>query len=491
MKSNRLSFFWRISAIFFVLLLLIGIGYMFITSFFSAKYFQEVNQKLYGETAAHLVHETNPLKKGEVDTAATHLIMHSMMIINPSVEVYLLDPKGNIIDYVVPHQTVKLDKVDLSPVESFVKNKGEEFILGDDPKNPNERNVFSAAPILENNELVGYAYIILAGEEHGSVIASLRNSFMLKLGATSFFLALIGTFLIGLLALWFLTKNLREIIHVVKRFKEGDMDVRIRKKTKDDFGLLSETFNEMADTLVDNIDRIKSNERLRRELIANVSHDLRTPISIMQGYVETLIMKDDKVSGEERIKYLQIVMDSSQKLSHLVSQLFEYSKLESNQIKPQKEMFFINELMNDILAKYFILAEEKKIRLRLEAKNDLPMVFADIALVERVVQNLLDNALKFTPEHGQIVIYLENKENGVEVRVTDNGNGIPLEDQPYIFERYHQSNMEKRARNLGAGLGLSIVKKIMELHNETVYMRSTPNVETSFWFKLPAELQAA
>jgi signal transduction histidine kinase len=408
------------------------------------------------------------------------------MVTNPSIEVYLLDTEGNIITYVAPYKKVKLDKVNLEPVKQFIAADEKPFIKGDDPRHPNHSNVFSAAPILENDNLLGYFYIILASEEQAEVTSMLSGSYMLKLGSNMFFIALIGALIIGLLAIWFLTRNLRNIIDTVRRFKEGDLQARVAENNKGEMVVLADTFNDMADTIVTNIDELKSVENLRKELIANVSHDLRTPLAIQQGYVETLLMKEESISPEKRKEYLEIVLNSSEKLSGLIAQLFEYSKLEAKQIQPSKEPFFITELAQDIFQKYQILAADKKINMKLDMSPDLPMVFADVGLVERVIQNLMDNALKFTPEGGEVTITLEEMDKTVEVKIADTGPGIPENEQSFIFERYRQSERVNNEKQQGAGLGLAIVKKILELHDATIRVNSRLNEGTTFLFQLPA-----
>ncbi|MEN0050375.1 MAG: HAMP domain-containing sensor histidine kinase, partial [Bacteroidota bacterium] len=405
-------------------------------------------------------------------------------------EVYLLDTEGKILDYVVPYKTVKRTQVDLAPIQEFLATKDDlnGCVMGDDPKGEGVKKTFSAAPIYENDELTGYAYVILASEEQARVSSSLLGNYMFRAGTSTFFITLLGAFGIGLLALWYLTKNLRQIIETVKRFKEGDYAARIPEHAKGDLTVLADTYNEMADQIVANIDQIKSIDQFRQELIANVSHDLRTPLAIMQGYVETLIMKKDNIATEDREKYLNIVLNSSERLSKLVSQLFEYSKLEANQIEPEKEPFFIGELAQDVYSKYQILAKNKNIQLHLDASQELPLVFADVGLVERVLQNLMDNALKFTPENGEVTIQLAANKEAVEVKVSDSGPGISKEKQSYIFERYRRSEVES---NKGAGLGLAIVKKILEIHNSTIQVISKPNEGSTFWFQLPAYQQAS
>ncbi len=484
MKEGQ-KLYWKISLAFLCMMIILGLGYIFITTYTSNRYFQEINQRLYGDIASHLVKETQPLVNGVPDTAATHDIMHSMMVINPSSEVYLLNPEGKIIDFVVPGKTVELKEVDLHPIKDFIADKGQSYVLGDDPRNKGEKKVFSAAPVYEDEKLTGYAYIILASEKQTEIANSLFNSYILRSGAFLFFITLLGALGIGLFFLWYITRNLQRIINTFRRFKEGDYSARVDDKSKGDMVILAETFNDMADTIESNIDELQSVERLRRELIANVSHDLRTPLAIIQGYIETLLIKKDNLAEEKKTKYMDIIMDSTKKLSNMVGQLFEYSKLEANEIKPEKETFQMSDLAQDIAAKYQILAEKKKINMNLKVEENLPLVFADISLVERAIQNLLDNALKFTPDGGTIQLILNNNKNGVGVRIEDNGPGISQEDQSHIFERYHKSMGNKK--NKGAGLGLAIVKKIIEIHDSTIKVSSGINKGTAFYFNLHSQ----
>ena len=466
------------------LMALLGIVYVLISAYTAGNYFKEVNQQLYGHIASHMVRESK-IKMTAPRDSAMHDIMHSMMVVNPSIEVYFLDTTGKIIDYVLPGQTVVRDRVRLGPVKKFIQNKGSVFVEGDDPKSHTKTNVFSAAPLYEDDTLTGYAYIILAGQEQQKVASGLLESYFLKSGVTMFMAALIGSLLIGLLAVWLITRNLQDIIATVRRFKEGDHKARIARADDKDLAVLATTFNDMADTIEKNIEELKSVENLRKELIANVSHDLRTPLAIMQGYTETLMIKNDSLSVEERRKYLQIILDSSGKLSHLIAQLFDYSKLEAKQIQPQKEPFYLQELVHDILQKYQLLAREKDIGLNMDTPENLPMVFADVALVERVIQNLMDNALKFTPPGGSVTIALRSLNTKVEVRVADTGPGIAEKDQAAIFERYRQKS-PRGHKEKGAGLGLAIARKILELHDATIRVQSKMNEGTAFMFQLPA-----
>jgi signal transduction histidine kinase len=478
--NNKL--FWKISLVFLLILVAIASVFVYITAFTSSTYFEEANQKLNGNIALQTVKEVKPrVANGEVDTNAIQDIMHSMMVINPSVEVYLLDTEGNIITYVAPYKKVKLEKVSLEPVWAFINQERGQIIRGDDPRNPGQSKVFSAAPIKDGDITQGYVYVILASEEQTSVMSTLFGSYILKIGVRTIFFSLLVALILGVLAFLYLTKNLHKIMYTVRRFKEGDLSARANKKG--DFAELAETFNEMADQIVGNINKLKSVEKLRRELIANVSHDLRTPLAVMSGYVETLMMKDE-LNPVDQKKYLKIVHDSSENLSKLIDQLFEYSKLEAHEIVPQKEPFQLADLIQDILMKFEVISAQKNIEIKLAATAGLPMVFADIALVERAISNLLDNAIKYGKESGQVLIELAHTSSSVAINITDDGPGIPEQEQSYIFERYRRGDRTKSARK-GAGLGLAIVKKILEIHNQSIRVLSETGKGATFAFNLP------
>jgi len=486
-KGNRL--FWKITAVFTGLLIVLGIVFVIIASRFSRSYYTAAHQELYGDIAQHLATFTHPFKNGKPDTTVTHDIIHSTMVANPSVEVYLLDTAGNIKDYVVPDKTVQIHQVNIAKVKQWISATNMQRPMGDNPKQPGEPSIFSAAPVYEKGRLVGYVYAVLASEKQKAILQSLDNNLYLHLASYMFYAALAVAFIVGIVTFFLITDSICRIAAVVKRFKEGDYTARIEGYGKGNLGMLTSTFNEMADVIVDNIDKISATDKFRQELIANVSHDLRTPLSIMQGYVETLMMKQDQLSAADREKYLTVVYDSNRKLSVLVEQLFQYAKLEANLITPQKEPFMISELASDIMMAYQLKADEKKVRLNFQTTDNLPLVFADLSLTERVLQNLLDNALKYTPAGGTITILLCETNAGVKIAVTDTGIGIAPEDLTHIFERYKQVH-PRSPESKGMGIGLAIVKKILELHQTVIEVTSERGKGTTFNFELQAAAYA-
>tara|TARA_Y100000782_G_scaffold115365_1_gene157309 strand:+ start:8027 stop:9499 length:1473 start_codon:yes stop_codon:yes gene_type:complete len=475
---------WRLSLVFFSLLLIVGLSYVLITSYYSRKYYQETTQRLNAHVADHLLEEVWPFENGQVKEEAVGEIMHSMMAVNPSLEVYLIDPQGKILSHVVLDKKVRLKTIDLTPVEAFIATGGEKYILGDDPRNPGKKAVFSATEVKENGQLLGYVYLVLASEEYEHVSGTLWGSYMLQIGTRTFLVTLIAAFVIGLLLIAFLTRNLRKIQKTVRRFEEGHYEERIPVSGSGELSELAHTFNHMADTILENIDQLKEVDKLRRDLIANVSHDLRSPMSVIHGYIETLILKEGNLSEAERKKYLDIILQSSNQLKKLVADLFELSRLEAKQIKLQAEPFCINELLQDTVLQYELTAQQKKLEVELDFSEKLPRVEGDIALIGRVIQNLLDNALKYTPEHGTIKISAQQVKKSVEIEIINTGEGIPQEDLPNIFNRYFMANQKENGQS-SSGLGLAIVKKILDMHHSVIEVRSVLHQETRFTFRLP------
>jgi signal transduction histidine kinase len=218
--------------------------------------------------------------------------------------------------------------------------------------------------------------------------------------------------------------------------------------------------------------------------VSNISHDLRTPLASIQGYVETLQLKEDILSPSERSRYLAIVFDEAAYLGHLITDLFELSKIEASHESPKREIFPISDLAQDVLQKFEPLAAKSGIRLALDVQGSRHEVFADIALMERVLSNLVDNAVRHSFIEGQVTLSVRELSNGVEVRVTDCGSGIPTQEQSRIFERFYRVPGQRGDRTMGSGLGLAIVKSILDKHEIAIQVSSAEGHGTSFFWML-------
>lgn len=485
MKVLPNKLFWRIAITLSLILAFVGAAYVVITMETLEEYFLKKHQKLHAPIASHMIEEVHPFEEGKIRKDALHQIMHSMMAVNPASEVYLLDVNGNILEYVVPKKTVHIKKVPLEPIQQFIKSEGNELVLGLNPRNPETSKVFSAAPVYEEGSLVGYVYIILASEEFEAVQSYEKANILLSIGGRNMMVTLLFSLAAGLLLFWYFTRNINHIINAVNHFRDGKLNARVEPSQAGELKPLALTFNEMADVVVANIQKKETLDKLRRELIANISHDLRTPLSIIHGYAETLWIKGISLAEDERQIYIKQVLDHTYRLENLVKELFELSKLEAQQIQPKPEPFSLSELVQDVVHSYLILAQEKGIQIQPHFLQDQLVVMADVALIERVLQNLMDNALKFTDEKGSIWIRMEKEDGKACIRIEDSGIGIPAEEIPFIFDRYRRAEKKASSSAESTGLGLAIVKKIMELHQAEITVESELGKGTTFSIYLP------
>ncbi len=276
--------------------------------------------------------------------------------------------------------------------------------------------------------------------------------------------------------------------YIIKPFSIRELIARVKanlrsvEAIKEEVSKATDAFNKMAATIEANIQEIKNNDRLRRDLIANISHDLRSPLASIQGYLETIMIKEEKLSSTERRDYLEIVYKNFQRLNRLVDDLLELSKLDAKQIKPKPEHFSIAELTQDVVLKFKPQAEKQHITIHSDFPSGIPIVEGDIGMIERALSNLLDNALIYTPEKGTVTVELQDKEKKVSVKVTDNGKGISDTDLPRVFDRFYRADKSRSTE--GTGLGLAITKKIIEAHHGEITVQSHLNKGTTFQFEL-------
>ncbi len=481
--SNRLA--WRLSLALFAILLSVGCTYIWLTARTAKAYYQETTQRLHAQVAEHMLIEVEPFVDGLVNEAAVGQIMHAMMAVNPLLEVYIVSPEGQILSYVVLDQEVEASSIDTQPVREFISSKGANFVLGDDPRNPNQKAVFSAAPVRVDGHMLGYIYMVLATEEYTGAADVFASSNFLKMAGSSFFLTLLLAFVIGSGLILLLTRHVREVVNTVKQFATGDHGARIAVKRNDEWGVLGNNFNDMADTIVQNIDALKQVDKLRKELVANISHDLRSPISIIHGYAETLTIKYHTLPDSEKLAYLQIMIRNTERLNKMVSDLFELTRLESNLTPLQPVKLAITPFLTAMIEEFQLQAREQDIFIDLDIPSDLPTVYADPTLLERVLQNLLENALKYTPTKGRIRLDSRVESGSLVVSISNTGPGISDSDLPFLFDRYYKVPQPDH-QTKSTGLGLAIVKKIMDMHRAIISVTSKPNELTTFKLIFPS-----
>ncbi|MGD8427310.1 MAG: HAMP domain-containing sensor histidine kinase [Balneolaceae bacterium] len=485
MKKLLTSFYGKLSLVFLFLLIALGIAQVFITYNSSMQFVRQADQKLNLNLARDMASEFEPQLQDSFNIDKIKHSIHDMMVVNPRVEIYILDSGGKILAYFInPPHKIRIDSVDLQPVRNFINGQYTNLIQGEDPRNPETKKPFSAAKLSIGPSKQGYIYIILGGEKYDSALNMLENSYFLRTSIKIFVIILLVTGIVGLLLFAFLTKRLRRMTEIIEGFDRNGLDRRVPVHSNDEIGRLAQSFNNMADTIQKNVRELEKTDRLRRELIANVSHDLRSPLASIQGYLETILLKESDLSAEKRKQYLEVILKNTTMLRQLVEELFDLSKLDTKQVEPEFEPFSIADLVQDVTLKFEQQADQKGIELEAEAPPSLPLVEGDIALIERVLSNLIENAIQYTDAGGLIEIQLKPNSHFVRISVSDNGPGISQEDLPYIFDRFYRAEKSRSKDKGGTGLGLAIAKKILELHNQDIQVENRKQGGAEFYFKL-------
>jgi len=486
-----MSVYAKLATSLFVLLLLTAGFYTGVTLVTSRLYLEEVNQKLNREVAEHLVSEEILLAGGEVNQEALKHAFHMMMVVNPSIELYLLDLDGRILAFSAPPGKVRLERVSLAPIRRFLAAGAGFPILGDDPRNPGGKKAFSAARVGgPAGEPEGFLYIVLAGEQYDSVAGMLAGSHVLRLGLSALVVSLIVALLAGLVWFHFITRRLRRLAAAVEAFRRSDFTQPVTEGKEqaegsgDEIERLDSAFRRMARRIAQQVGQLKQEDASRRELVANVSHDLRTPLATLQGYLDTLLLKDGSLSREQQRQYLETAARHGERLGKLVAELFELATLEALEARPAREVFSLPELVQDVVQEFRLQAERRQVRLEARLGDGLPFVSADIRMIERVLENLIDNALRHTESGGSVTVLVEAEGARVTVSVADTGCGIPAEEISRVFDRFHRVRTATVRQDGGAGLGLAIAKRVLDLHDRAIDVESELGVGTTFRFSL-------
>ncbi len=313
---------------------------------------------------------------------------------------------------------------------------------------------------------------------------------LLELASDLIIDTMVFSLLAALIVFNLLTRRLRVLAAAMDGFRPNDRSQPLRlpfaNPQGDEIDRLGAAFQEMAERIAIQLDQLRRNDEQQRELLANVSHDLRTPLASMQGYLEILLLKHGTLPPEEERNYLEIAVKHSERLGKLVSDLFELTKLEAGKVTLDAETFVLAELVQDVVQKFQLRAERHGLRLQHHCAASVPAVCADIGLIERVLENLIENAMRHTPVQGSIRVELASAADRVVVRVSDTGQGIPREELTGIFERYYRVSRSEFRGDGGTGLGLAICRRIVELHGGRIQVDSTLGVGTTFHFDLPA-----
>ena len=294
----------------------------------------------------------------------------------------------------------------------------------------------------------------------------------------------------GLMAMalgYFLSSTMTDRMDLLKQAAEklarGNLETRVPVSGRDEVAALAESFNQMASQLQAMDEKQRELERLRKDLIAWVSHDLQTPLASMRAILEAI--SDGVVEDPETVKrYLNTAQRDVRSLSALIDDLFQMAQLDAGGIPLEKENASLADLISDTLESFSALASQQEITLEGSADTDVDPVLMDTQRIGRVLNNLIGNALRHTPAGGQVEVRARQTSSGVEVTVRDSGEGIRAEDLPKVFESFYRGEKSRSRATGGAGLGLAIARGIVRAHGGEIRVESQPG-DTRFIFSLP------
>jgi two-component system sensor histidine kinase BaeS len=322
------------------------------------------------------------------------------------------------------------------------------------------------APIFVNDAQGGRVIIWNADRPFWRIVRRLGPTMAVIGGAV---LAL-GTALIALVVFGPVRRRLKEVQGATERLGAGDLSARAPEHGGDEVAALGRSFNQMADELAARARALEASDRARRQLMADVSHELMTPLTAMRGYIETLAMPEVQLDPQTRHRYMAIITDETHRLEQIIGDLLDLARLEGG-MTLRRDHADIEQLFTRVAERHERETTGRRIALTTRVDANAKSVVGDADRLEQALQNLAANAIRHTPDGGAIRLTAERRGQDVLLTIRDNGPGIPSEHLPLIFNRFYKADLSRKAAG-GSGLGLSIVKAIVELHGGTISVRN-------------------
>ncbi len=325
--------------------------------------------------------------------------------------------------------------------------------------------------MVENMGQIGYVFVSSSATALRVFLTELLRMFTL-----SAMLVLVLSFILIYIVTRRMTRPLREMAFAAKSFGKGDFTRRVPVRDNDEMGQLAVAFNNMASSLA-------ATEKMRRSFVANVSHELKTPMTTIGGFIEGIL--DGTIPEEKREHYLRIVADETRRLSRLVRSMLDLSRIEAGEMKIRPMEFDVNETVCRTIFAFERRIEEKRLDIRGLDVGKV-MVLADADMIHQVVYNLLDNAVKFVNEGGYIELYYKAEGGVTYIGVRNSGEGIAPDEVSSVFDRFYKTDKSRGLDKQGVGLGLYIVKTIVNLHGGDIIVNSEPGQFCEFVFSVPS-----
>jgi len=461
------SIWWKLSlyfiALIFLSLFIFGVGILITARLTGTKQYRQEIEKRTGEVARLIANGSSD--SGELRDIKVPL---SSLSNHPLILTRILDADGN---EVFKSKSGNRGNVKLTSDELATLKRGKSLEKIRSGDSPDKRLYFTASPIIRDEKYKG-AVVMVVPLAAPKEIRKKNASIIFR----SLFLVMLVSALVVLLLSRTLTKPIRSMEETAREVARGNFSHRLSLKRRDEIGALGKSLDAMSA-------KLEQNEKQRIQLTSDISHEIRTPLATIQGCAEA-ILDDVLETGEEKIQYLKTIRDEAVRVSVLLNDLTEISKIEMGDIAVEKEPFPVEEVVNRAVSGVDVFATRKGIKLKKDLPADKISAVGDEDRIHQALLILLNNAVKHVPDGREIKVSVNRVGKLARFCVSDNGDGIPPEELPHIFERFYKVDKARTRKGSGSGLGLAIARQIIRAHDSDISVRSSSS-GTDFSFELP------
>ncbi|MCT7942015.1 HAMP domain-containing sensor histidine kinase [Shewanella holmiensis] len=445
----------------------------------------QIQQSLHLELAEHMAHINPLLSQGITSDAALKEAFHDFMLLGPSFEIYTLDPNGKVIAYDAKEEKIKNHRVDINIIQQFLAGKHLP-LLGTDPRSLDTQKIFSAAKLINSQGLhSGYLYVIIGGEDYDSWQALINAENQPKIwGATIGFWVIFALILFVILLRYF-TRPIHKLAQDLNALKtlpiSENLTLPERYRGSLEISQLSEHINHLLQEIQQQQQQVKRQQQAKHDFLLHLSHDLKTPLTALLGYIDTwLILPAD----ERDAVLIQYAANSGQTLQQLLAQLLELAALENGQIHAQLQQVELASLLNEVEKTFAPRA--KNLGISLQFKLERPsQTYTDPQLMRRILNNLVDNALRYTPKGGTIQIINQQYQGQQWLAVRDTGAGMHQHEVEALKQLSIQPAHFSHNQPLPQlGVGLAIVRQLLGILKCRIEIASQPGIGSEFKIEL-------
>jgi signal transduction histidine kinase len=387
-------------------------------------------------------------------------------------------------------------RVDIEAIRAAQAYDADMPVFAEDPDALGRARIVAARPLHEGDANAGWLLVVSRSADLLTETSQVVRSYALRTGAKAALLTLAIAVALTAAMLAVLTRPLGLLTRRVERIQRSGFAQPVTGEEfpfgdrNDEIGRLSNSFRDAFERLKQETDRVATADNRRRDMVASVSHDLRTPLTALIGQLETVRMKRDSMPQPEQDRFIDGAFNNAQHLKRLTVSLAELARLDDPAFQIQPEPIALHELCDDVAYRFQTHAERLGVRLSVSYPDGLPLAHVDAALIDRALSNLLDNAIRVTPTGGATCVDVRaavlHGQAAIKVAVADSGPGVAPEDQARVFERFFQSS-EHRGRRGSSGLGLAFVSRVVELHNGEAGLSNRPGSGAIFHLLLPVK----